>query len=526
MNRRISTILLLIFLLAAPMLNATSPKREFRGAWLHVIGQSQYMGMSAAKAQNYISDQLDKLQEAGINAVIFQVRPTADAMYESPLEPWTYWLTGKRGRAPEPMWDPMAYTIDEAHRRGMEFHAWLNPYRVTSDPKEKLPADHLANLQPERFVKFDGKIFFDPAYQENRDFICEVVRDITSRYDVDAIHIDDYFYPYPANGKRFEADGASYAKFGNGMERHAWRRHNVDLLIEQLYKTIAETKPWVRFGVSPFGIWRNKANDPRGSESSGLQNYDDLYADVLLWAEKGWVDYLAPQLYWTLDMKAAPSRKLAKWWSDNTPQGVGLYIGQDVRRTMTTPDPKRGDSNELATKVELSRTLPNVGGNVWWHGYWVTENLGGVADSLSMVHQQYLALPPDYTEVALRRGASPEEAAMTPSEPTGLKVEQKDGLAILTWDPPRTTHTGDFGKSRPSGEERATDVVRYAVYEFLEGEPADIGNAEALIAITPTNAFAIGFSTDIPKGARYAVTALDRLNRESKPAQLLADTYL
>ncbi|MDE5552803.1 MAG: family 10 glycosylhydrolase, partial [Muribaculaceae bacterium] len=261
-----------------------NPKREFRGAWLHVIGQSQYQNKTTNQAKAYISDQLDKLQAAGCNAVIFQVRPTADALYVSDLEPWSAWLTGKRGKAPNPMWDPMQYTLEEAHKRGMEFHAWLNPYRITSSTKDILPLSHDINKHPERYVKFDGKIFFNPAYQENRDFICRVVDDIVTRYDVDAIHIDDYFYPYPANGRKFTDDAVAYATFGNGMERNAWRRHNVDLLIQQMYSTIKQNKPWVRFGVSPFGIWRNKSSDPRGSNSSGLQNYDDLYADVLLWA--------------------------------------------------------------------------------------------------------------------------------------------------------------------------------------------------------------------------------------------------
>lgn len=487
----------IFFSYAVPKGDIPSPKREFRGAWLHVIGQSQYMDMSTEKAKAYISDQLDKLQEAGCNAVIFQVRPTADAMYESELEPWSYWLTGKRGRAPEPMWDPLKYALDEAHRRGMEFHAWLNPYRVTSTPKEVLPSSHMVNKEPHRFVRFDGKIFFDPAYPENRDFICEVVKDITRRYDVDAIHIDDYFYPYPANGKRFEADDASYRKFGNGMERRAWRRHNVDMLIQQLDTTIKNTKPWVRFGVSPFGIWRNKANDPKGSESSGLQNYDDLYADVLLWAEKGWIDYLVPQLYWTLDMKAAPSRKLAKWWNDNTPAGVDLYIGQDVQRTMTNADPGTGDRNELATKVRLSRELPNVKGNVWWHGYWVTGNLKGVADSLATRHQRTLALPPAWGDKSVR-----------PVAPSGLKSEIRDGMTIISWNPPaRDT------------EQSENDIIRYAVYEFFEGETPDIENTEALIAVTPVNALAVGPSDGSLKGTVYLITALDRMNRESAPAR-------
>lgn len=315
-----------------------NPKREFRGAWLHVIGQTQWQNKTTAQAKQYIVDQFDKLQRAGCNAVIFQVRPTADAVYKSDLEPWSAWLTGRRGKAPNPEWDPMEFAVSEAHKRGMEFHAWLNPYRVTSSAKEVLPASHQSNKTPERFFRYNGQILFDPAYQENRDFICRVVSDILDRYDVDAIHIDDYFYPYPAPGKAIP-DDASYRKFGNGMPRNDWRRHNVDLLIEQMHRTIKEKKPWVRFGVSPFGIWRNRKSDPRGSESSGLQNYDDLYADVLLWAKNGWIDYLAPQLYWNLDTQAAPSRKLVKWWNDNA-SGVDVYIGQDVKRTMDMPDPQ------------------------------------------------------------------------------------------------------------------------------------------------------------------------------------------
>ena len=216
-----------------------NPKREFRGAWLHVIGQTQWQNKTTAQAKQYIVDQFDKLQRAGCNAVIFQVRPTADAVYKSDLEPWSAWLTGRRGKAPNPEWDPMEFAVSEAHKRGMEFHAWLNPYRVTSSAKEVLPASHQSNKTPERFFRYNGQILFDPAYQENRDFICRVVSDILDRYDVDAIHIDDYFYPYPAPGKAIP-DDASYRKFGNGMPRNDWRRHIVDLLIEQMLRTIKE----------------------------------------------------------------------------------------------------------------------------------------------------------------------------------------------------------------------------------------------------------------------------------------------
>ena len=476
---------------------AQNPKREFRGAWLHVIGQSQWQNKTTAQAKAYIDDQFQKLQDAGCNAVIFQVRPTADAMYKSDLEPWTAWLTGKRGKAPSPEWDPMEYAIDQAHRRGMEFHAWLNPYRVTSNAKDILPSSHMANKEPHRFVKFNGQTFFDPAYKENRDFICDVVRDIVNRYDVDAIHIDDYFYPYPANGKKFNADDASYAKFGKGVERNQWRRNNVDLLIEQLYTTIKGEKPWVRFGVSPFGIWRNKKSDPRGSESSGLQNYDDLYADVLLWARNGWIDYLAPQLYWTLDMKAAPSRHLAQWWNDNS-EGVDVYIGQDVQRTMTNPDPRTGDKNELATKVKLSRDLPNVKGNVWWHGYWVTDNLRGVADSLALKHQSTIALPPAYGDRNVK-----------PSPVSNLKIERKGGDNFLVWDAPARGKT-----------ENETDAIRFVVYQFFPGEDVNLDDSQTIIALTPDPY--VPLDDDALKGCRFVVTALDRMNRESDPRTLTA----
>ena len=467
-----------------------NPKREFRGAWLHVIGQTQWQNKSTAQAKEYICDQLDKLLDAGCNAVIFQVRPTADALYKSDLEPWSAWLTGKRGKAPQPMWDPLEFALEEAHKRGMEFHAWLNPYRITSNAKEVLPSNHISKMEPQRFFHYNGQVLFDPAYQENRDFICKVVDDIVTRYDVDAIHIDDYFYPYPAPGKAIP-DDASYLKFGAGRNKNDWRRHNVDLLIEQLHKTIKDRKPWVRFGVSPFGIWRNKRTDPRGSESTGLQNYDDLYADVLLWAKNGWIDYLAPQLYWNLDTKAAPSRKLVKWWNDNA-SDVDIYIGQDVKRTMDVADPGNNDRNELDTKVKLSRQLPNIGGNIWWHGYWVTGNYKGAADSLAMKYQSTIALPPAYGDKSVQ-----------PLTVSDIKIVKDGEQEFLEWTAPKASH-------KPN----ATDPVRFVVYQFFPGEKQDISDPQTIIALTPYTKLGIDASQE---GVIYAVTVLDRMNRESEP---------
>lgn len=490
MRRLINIILALIIPLLALAENMDNPKREFRGAWLHVIGQSQWQSKTTEQQKAYMIEQIEKLHDAGCNAVIFQVRPTADALYKSDLEPWSCWLTGKRGKAPDPMWDPMEFAIEEAHKRGMEFHAWLNPYRVTSNAKEVLPSNHISHMEPQRFFKYNGQVLFDPAYQENRDFICKVIDDITERYDVDAIHIDDYFYPYPAQGQAIP-DNASYLKFGLGRNLKDWRRHNVDLLIEQINKTIKERKPWVRFGVSPFGIWRNKRTDPRGSESTGLQNYDDLYADVLLWAKNGWIDYLAPQLYWSLDTKAAPSRKLVKWWNDNAGD-VDIYVGQDVKRTMDSADPGNNDKNELDTKVKLSRKLPNIGGNIWWCGYWVTGNYKGVADSLAMKYQSTIALLPAYGDKGVKPLTVPE-----------IKVVKEGDKEFLMWETPKASH-----------KPHATDPVRYVVYQFFAGEKQDITDPQTIIALTPFNKVEIDPKE---KGVTYAVTALDRMNRESDP---------
>lgn len=496
-NKRLGTLCLILSFIASAfnaMADTTpqSPKREFRGAWLHVIGQGQWKAKTPEQQKAYIREQLDLLHDAGCNAAIFQVRPHADALYKSDIEPWSSWLTGKRGKAPSQDWDPLEYAIEQAHERGMELHAWLNPYRVTPGA-ESLPADHISKKHPERFFHFDNKLFFDPAYQENRDHICNVVEDIVSRYDVDAIHIDDYFYPYPsASGQRFNNDDASYAKFGNGMPRNDWRRHNVDLLIEQMHKTIKETKPWVRFGVSPFGIWRNKKSDPRGSDSSGLQNYDDLYADVLLWAKKGWIDYLSPQLYWSLDTKAAPTRKLLKWWNDNAGD-VDIYVGYDVQRTMNSPDSQAGRPNELQTKVEMARSLLNINGIIWWHGYWVTDNYKGVAKELTNKHQATFALPPAYGNTSFH-----------PETPANVRLIKENGKTFVTWDTPHL-----------NSKEKESDPVKFVVYQFFPDEKTDIDNPETIIAITPHNKVELGSPG---KNERFIVTSLDRLNRESKPS--------
>lgn len=463
---------------------AINPKREFRGAWLHTVFQDNYLKRSTAQNQSYLREQLDKLKAAGINAIIFQVRPQSDAFYESELEPWSRFLTNG-GAAPSPKWDPLQFMIDEAHARGLELHAWLNPYRVTSSRKQTLPKSHIYHKHPEWFVRYDGKIYFDPALPESRKFITDVVIDIVERYDIDGIHFDDYFYPYPVKGVKFP-DSKSFAKYGKGMKLADWRRKNVDLLIEGLHKKISEKKPWVIFGISPFGIWRNKTTDPRGSNTNGLQNYDALYADVLLWAEKGWVDYLLPQLYWDLEHKAASYITLVKWWNRNA-CGRHIFVGQDVGVTMKNPDiGYSSDASQLRHKVNLTRAAENIHGNCWWPGYSVSDNIGGIADSLTIDLQATIAIPPTYPWISSKK----------PSAVKNLKF--KNGF--LSWDAPTPGNSAD-------------DAIKFVVYRFEPDEEIDLENSEAIEDITWNKQF----EAEAP--GIYVVTALSRVNQESEPSK-------
>lgn len=333
------------------------------------------------------------LAEGGNQRHNFQVRPEADALYASRLEPWSRFLTGVQGKAPEPYWDPMQFMIDECHKRGMEFHAWINPYRTKTTLKSELAPNHVYNIHPEWFVTYGDQLYFDPALPESRRHICMVVSDIVSRYDVDAIHMDDYFYPYPIKGKDFP-DDASFARFGGGFSNKGdWRRSNVNVLIKKLHETIREIKPWVKFGVSPFGIYRNESSDPLGSKTKGLQNYDDLYADVLLWAREGWIDYNIPQIYWHIGHPVADYETLVKWWARNT-ENRPLFIGQSVMNTVQNADPKNPSINQLPRKMALQRAYQTIGGSCQWPASAVVENAGKYRDALIAEYHKYPALPP------------------------------------------------------------------------------------------------------------------------------------
>ncbi len=494
---RVKSLLCVFFLLlmaggvfAQVQTGSAYPKREFRAAWIQSVN-GQFRGMPTEKLKQNLIGQLNSLQKAGINAIIFQVRPEADALYASRLEPWSRFLTGVQGKAPEPYWDPMQFMIDECHKRGMEFHAWINPYRTKTTLKSELAPNHVYNVHPEWFVTYGDQLYFDPALPESRRHICMVVSDIVSRYDVDAIHMDDYFYPYPIKGKDFP-DDASFARFGGGFSNKGdWRRSNVNVLIKKLHETIREIKPWVKFGVSPFGIYRNESSDPLGSKTKGLQNYDDLYADVLLWAREGWIDYNIPQIYWHIGHPVADYETLVKWWTRNT-ENRPLFIGQSVMNTVQNADPKNPSINQLPRKMALQRAYQTIGGSCQWPASAVVENAGKYRDALIAEYHKYPALPPVFD--FMDNEAPAKVRKMKP-------VWTEDGY-ILFW-------------TAPKYKEEMNRAVQYVVYCFNDKEKVNIDDPSHIVAITRDNFYKLPYEDGKTK-YRYVVTALDRLHNESK----------
>ncbi|MCD8202931.1 MAG: family 10 glycosylhydrolase [Prevotella sp.] len=469
-------------------------KREFRGAWIQCVN-GQFLGMSTSQIQSMLSSQLDILQKDGVNAIIFQVRPECDALYASDYEPWSRFLTGRQGTPPSPYWDPLQWMVEQCHKRGMEIHAWINPYRAKTKGTTELASNHIARKQPQNCFSYDGQYILNPGIPENRDYICMIAANIVSRYDIDGFHIDDYFYPYPVAGISIP-DDREFAKYNNGFHDKAdWRRDNVNMFIYQLYNTIHKVKPWVKFGVSPFGIYRNNKNGVSiGSNTNGLQNYDDLYADVLMWVNNGWVDYCVPQIYWEIGNKAADYETLIKWW-DRHAGNRNLYIGEDVERTAKYPDLYNSNTNQMPAKYRLHSEMNNVSGTVLWYAKAVTDNTGNYGSMLEKVYWKYPALMP----------LMPYIDKKAPNPVKSLKILHTNGKTVLFWKAPK----GNGWKNK---------AEKYVVYRFEKGEKLNISDPTKILAITSDTFYDIK-NTHNKYGKKYtfAVTALDRLSNESKP---------
>ncbi len=389
--------LLLIAYCLLPVSSSAQAKPEFRGVWVATVDNIDWPSRG-----NYNSDLqklefiklLDMHKRNGINALIVQVRPVTDAFYASPFEPWSEFLTGKQGQAPVPYYDPLEFMVAESHKRGMEFHAWMNPYRaVFNIGRSSIAPNHITRIHPEWFLTYGDKRYFDPGNKEAQEYLTKVVKDVVQRYDIDAIHFDDYFYPYKLPGKEFP-DYATYNKYGNGMKKDDWRRANTDSIISKLAAVIKKEKPKCQFGISPFGVWRNIDKDPiNGSKTIGAQsNYDDLYADILLWLQKGWIDYVAPQLYWEFGHRVAPYEILLDWWSKHT-YGRNCYIGLGIYRANSNTAWR--DNTQLPRQIEALRNTPNIQGVVFYNSSTFNKNPNGWSDSLRLNYFKEPAKTPE-----------------------------------------------------------------------------------------------------------------------------------
>lgn len=371
--------------------------KEFRGVWIATVDNIDW-----PQKGNVLPDSqraafirmLDFHRGNGINTVIVQVRPCADAFYASPIEPWSEWLTGIQGMSPSPYYDPLTFMITETHKRGMAFHAWLNPYRAEYNPALSATSPtHITRLHPDWFIAYSGKRYFDPGNPDARSYVSAIVDDIVRRYAVDAIHFDDYFYPYKVDNQPFP-DTASFRKYARGISLADWRRSNTDSIILAVRNAIRNTGKEVRFGVSPFGIWRNRSADPReGSNTNGgLSNYDDLFADILKWLRMGWIDYVCPQLYWEFEHKQAPFGDLLDWWSRHT-YGRDCYIGLGIYKSGSNAS--WSSRQQLPRQIRAIRNTPNIGGMAFYSSKFLEKNVNGWADSLRMNYFSEPASAPD-----------------------------------------------------------------------------------------------------------------------------------
>ncbi|WP_192583009.1 glycoside hydrolase family 10 protein [Streptomyces albicerus] len=383
--------------------SASSKRRSaagaLRGMWLATVANRDWPskpGLTAAQQCSELLAQLDVAVERRLNAVIFQVRPTADALWPSPYEPWSQCLTGVQGKAPG--WDPLGTAVKEAHARGLELHAWFNPYRIANhaDPT-KLVASHPARRHPDWVVTYGGKLYYNPGLPAVRAFVQDAMLDAVKKYAVDAVHWDDYFYPYPVAGQDFD-DDAAYAAYGGGFpDRAAWRRDNIDKLVRETAARIKEVRPGTKFGISPFGVWRNAATDPLGSDTrAGVQTYDDLHADTRKWVRENWIDYICPQLYWNIGFAAADYAKLVPWWAGVArDSGTQLYVGEALYKAGDPAQPAAWqDAGELSRHLTFAKDYPQVCGHVFFSAREVgADKIGAMARVVADHYQQPAKLP-------------------------------------------------------------------------------------------------------------------------------------
>ena len=389
------TLTLAFMMISGVNVHAEGNTAEFRGVWIATVANTNWPDKTApAESQKAaFAGLMDEAAAMNLNAVVVQIRPTADAFYKSQLNPWSEYLTGSQGK--DPGYDPLAFMVEQAHKRNLEFHAWFNPFRVSMNSSEKTWADNSAVVRhPDWVVTYGGQKWLDPGLPAVREYVVDSIMEVVNNYDIDAVHFDDYFYPYPVSGRDFPDDW-SFGEYGNGMDKADWRRSNINGFIQSVNAAIKSKKDYVKFGVSPLGVWRSQTVDPEGSDSTAAGSYDMLYADTRLWVQQDWLDYIAPQLYWELGYTAAPYENLLKFWVNvvkDNPK-VHLYIGEAAYRVGGSGAWR--DASQLPRHMELGAGYAAVKGHIFYNIDSLIRNPLSLRDKLTSNFYQTAARIPD-----------------------------------------------------------------------------------------------------------------------------------
>jgi uncharacterized lipoprotein YddW (UPF0748 family) len=493
--------------------NPAQPKEQFRASWIATtvnIDWPSKAGLDVDTQKAEYQRFLDDAHEYRLNAVITQVRPTADAFWPSRFEPWSRWLTGEQGK--DPGYDPLGYAVEATHAADLEIHAWLNPYRISMKAAtgdvggdlSKLHDSHPAKAHPEWVVtypKTDGQLYYNPGIPEVRQFVIDAMMDAVDNYDIDGVHFDDYFYPYPVGTEDFD-DEAAYAEYGGDFDNKAdWRRNNTDELIKEFGRRIKESKPWVKFGVSPFGVWRNKADDPDGSDTdAGAPTYDVLYADTRKWVREGWIDYIAPQVYWAISLEVASYKTIVEWWNEVC-EGTDcqLYIGEGVYKVgNSTQSPEwNNEPRELLNHLTLCRDNPEVDGNIYYSAKSVRAD---VLQAMTLLRDEH------YSKPALLPAAE-QLGGRAPHAPKVTELVREDDGYTVRWR----------GRGHGDGVD---ETAWYAVYA-VSGKPdhCTLADAGHLVAVRHATGDTEEFhwQADEDDELHVAVTAINRAWQEGKP---------
>ena len=484
-------LLAFVFVLACA---ADGPsKREFRAVWVatfHNIDWPSKKGLPSSDQKREFLELIARQKGNGMNALVVQVRPSGDAFYRSRWCPWSEYITGKQGQ--EPDYDPLEFMIKATHENNMEFHAWMNPFRAISH--ERFSSVHPSNValtHPDWTIKYGERLYFNPGIPAVRRYLVAVIGEVVHNYDLDGIHFDDYFYPYQESGKYFD-DMETFRQYGAGFSNiHDWRRNNIDTFIQMVSDSIRKDKPHVKFGISPVGVWRNKSQDPHGSDSrSSYTSYDMLYADVRKWLENQWIDYVAPQLYWSTRHPSANYSKLLPWWAENS-FGRHVYVGHAMFKVKKNESRHWSNPEQLISQLHLNKAYDGISGSIFYSANSFEGNPYQIEDRLKKDFFKYPALVPGMAW----------KDSIPPLPPTNLRVSLVDDQVHLNWRLPPVAADG----------ERAT---YYVVYRFEKGDKINLGSAANIVSIA-RNLNAIDWTARPRKAYTYVVTSVDRLHNES-----------